>query len=325
MPDLSQLPTWAHAVIVVLTILVIAKGAHLVVEGAAKLAQRLGISELVIGLTVVAIGTSAPEFAVTLLSAFDGKGDISVGNIVGSNIFNLGFILGGAALARAIPTTPTLVYRDGAVLLGGTVLLGLLVGFDLELGHLDGAIMAAALITYLLWLFRKRDGGDAAEEVESLLSEPSGGVGRDVLHLVGGLIAILAGSHLMVDSATQVARAFGLSEWVIGVTIVAAGTSAPELATTLTGIMKGRYQMSAGGVIGSDVFNVFGVLGLAGLVRPVVIEASARGSLFALSGMVLIALAFMRTGWKVSRLEGGLLVAIGVGRWVLDFASRAGP
>jgi cation:H+ antiporter len=160
----EHLPIWANGLVVLVTIGVIGKGAAWLVEAAARIAQRIGVSELVIGLTVVSLGTSAPEFAVTLLSAFRGHGDISVGNIVGSNIFNLGFILGGCALIRAIPTSKTLVLRDGMVLIGTTLLLLALLGFDLRLDRYDGAILSAGLILYLFYLFKHRKDLPGSEE-----------------------------------------------------------------------------------------------------------------------------------------------------------------
>ena len=140
--------------------------------------------------------------------------------------------------------------------------------------------------------------------------------------LLLGLVGIVGGSHVLVESATVVARGFGLSEWVIGVTIVAAGTSAPELATSLSGVIKGRYAISVGNVIGSDIFNLLGVLGLAGMLRPMEIDAMSRISLGALCGMVFLVLLFMRTDWRVSRFEGLALVAIAASRWALGFSMR---
>ena len=140
--------------------------------------------------------------------------------------------------------------------------------------------------------------------------------------LVVGLVCIVGGSHLLIASASAIAREVGISEWVIGVTIVAAGTSAPELATSLAGVLKGRYGISAGNLIGSDIFNLLGVLGLAGMLRTMEVDVMARVSLVSLSAMVFLVLVFMRTGWRVSRLEGLILVAIGLARWVLDFLPR---
>jgi cation:H+ antiporter len=321
--DTSQFPLWLHAVIVIVVIGLIAKGASWLVEAAARIAQRLGISELIIGLTVVAFGTSAPEFAVTILAAFRGQGDISVGNVVGSNIFNLGFILGGCAIAHPIPTSKLLVYRDGAVLLIGTILVGTFVGLDLQLTAIDGAILFSALVAYLAFLFVKRgEGTEPDEELKEILDgAQKSHLGKDVLILFGGLAAIVGGSHFLVISASAIARHMGLSEWIIGVTIVAAGTSAPEFATTMAGLAKKKFAMSAGNVIGSDIFNIFGVLGLAGMIQPLSVEINARSSLVGLTAMVVIVLVFMRTGWKISRLQGGALVMVALGRWFLDFST----
>ena len=320
--NLEQLPVWANVLIVTATFFIIGKSAHWIVEAATRIAKRLRVSELVIGLTVVAAATSAPEFAVTLLAAFEGRGDISVGNIVGSNIFNLGFILGGAAMVRAIPTSPALLWRDGSVLLTTTVLLLVLIGFDLRLDHHDGAILFVLLVLYLGYLFVNRQDMPRSEEELSRLgadSATSSKLVSDTLRLVSALVLIVAGAHLLINAASATAKGLGISEWVIGVTIIAAGTSAPEFATSLVGVLKGRYGVSVGTVIGSDIYNLLGVLGLAGMIRPLEIDAMARTSLAALSAMVLIVFLFMRSGWRVSRVEGLVLFLIALTRWSMDF------
>lgn len=319
--DFTQFSTATNGVVVLVCIVVVALGAHWVVEAASSLAKRLGISELVIGLTVVSLGTSAPEFAVTLVAAFKGQGNISVGNIVGSNIFNLGFILGGCALIKAIPTSRTLFLRDGSVLAGTTVLLFFLIGNDLSMDRSDGAILAILLVAYLAKLYADRGKGmeELLEEVAEADERP---VWRQVVELVAGFVFIVGGSHAMVEAATVIARSMGISEWVIGVTIVAAGTSAPEFATTLVAVLRGRHDIGAGNLIGSDIFNLLGVLGLAGLIRPVEVDAMARYSLGALCGMVFLALFFVRTGWRISRLEGLVLILVASARWVFDLTSR---
>ncbi|MDE1460808.1 calcium/sodium antiporter [Spartinivicinus poritis] len=316
---LSNTPIWLNALIVLVTMLLIAKGAQWVVVSASQLAKLLGLSELVIGLTVVAMGTSAPEFAVTLIAGLKGHGNISVGNIVGSNIFNLGFILGGCALVKAIPTSSKLVWRDGMVLFAATVFLTIVVGLDLHLGRLEGAIMFTGLVLYIIYLLYQRDDSLSSEAVLSVANHP---LFKQCLMLGGGLILILASSHLMVDAAASIAADFGVSEWVIAVTIVAAGTSAPEIATSLTGVIKGHYSLSAGNIIGSDLFNLLGVLGLAGMLQPVTTDPMARISLLAVTAMVLVTVFFMRTGWRISRLEGALLVFFGLMRWGFDFTAR---
>ena len=287
-------------------------GAVWIVESAVRIAKRLGLSELIIGLTVVAIGTSAPEFAVTVGAALEGRGDISVGNVVGSNIFNLGFILGGVAIVRAICTTRTMVVRDGGMLIGTSLLL-LVFLLDHQMGRLEGGTLITLLILYLGYLIWKK------EPIEDGLSA---GEFRwlDVPQLIAGIGLVVGSGHFLVESAVHLARLIGVSEWVIGVTIVAAGTSAPEFATSLIAVLKGRHGVSAGNLIGSDLFNLLGVLGLAALIRPMTVEGSAVSSVLVLVGMVILVVVFlMRTGWQISRWEGALLVTINLVRWILDF------
>ena len=323
--NLDGLPLGIIGLIVLATIALVGLGAHWVVDAAAHIGKRLGISELVIGLTVVAMGTSAPEFAVTVLAALQGHDDISVGNIVGSNVFNLGFILGGGALVRAIPITPTLLRRDGTVLGVTAVLLAILIGWDLRLGRFDGVVLLVLLGAYLGYLFKQRRAGVGdGYTADGPGVQRTASLSRDIAVLVASLFCIVAASHLLVGSATVMARDFGVSEWVIGVTIVAAGTSAPELTTSLVGIIKGRHALSAGTLIGSDIFNILGVLGLAAVIDPVEIDAMARISLVGLVGMVFLVLFFMRTGWRVSRPEGFALVAVAALRWGIDLSGR-GP
>lgn len=287
-------------------------GAVWLVDSAARIAKRLGMSELVIGLTIVAFGTSAPEFAVTVNAALRGQSDISVGNVVGSNIFNLGFILGGVALVRGIRTTRPLVHRDGGVLIGTSMLLLLLLS-DLSLARWEGALLMLLLAGYLLMLFRSRT--PLEDEV------PAGPVHwYDVPRLLAGIAIVIGSGHLLVESASDLARSFGISEWVIGVTIVAAGTSAPELATSLVAVLRGRHGISAGNLLGSDLFNLLGVLGLAAVLRPMTVDSASFGSLLMLCGLVMLVVLMLRSGWQLSRVEGGILVVLNLARWIMDFA-----
>ncbi len=301
-------------VVLLVCMMAIGKGAAWLVDAAAKIAKRLGISELVIGLTVVAMGTSAPEFGVTVLAAVKGLGDISVGNIVGSNIFNLGFILGGTAIFRSLRTNVTVLRRDGLFLLSGTVLLSLFL-WNLRLSRLEGTILFVLLFLYLGFLYSKREVG-AMEPSEEPLRW------TDPVRLVLGLGTVLGGSHFLVESAADLARLVGISEWVIGVTVVAAGTSAPEFATSVVAAVRGHHGISVGNLIGSDIFNMFGVLGLAAIIRTLPVDLSARSSLAALIFMVALVLVFVRTGWRISRREGVILVLVGLLRWIFDFVTK---
>lgn len=288
-------------------------GANWLVEGAVSIAVRLGVSDLVIGLTIVSIGTSAPEFAVSVISALKGHADISVGNVVGSNIFNLGFILGGIALIHPVATSRALVMRDGFVLIGTTFLLLFLLR-DLHLSFWEGLLLMGILVTYVLYLVYQRQAPseDCPAGQFKWFSLPQ---------LLIGLMIIVASSHFLVDSASDVARSIGISEWVIGVTIVAMGTSTPELVTSLVAVLRGHPGLSAGNLLGSDIFNLLGVLGLAGVVQSMTVTPEALGSLYLLSGMVVTVVVMMRTGWRISGLEGGILLGMALVRWILDFTS----
>ena len=288
-------------------------------DSAAEIAHTLHVSDLVIGLTVVAFGTSAPEFAVTISAAFSGQSEISIGNVIGSNIFNLGFILGGTAVIRPISTSPKLFNRDGLYLLISTsIIFFMFFGLDGwtpndAYSKTEGGFLFLMLIGYILYLFLKK------EPVEE--THPHSATWLSYIYFIVGLISIVAGGHLMVTHASNVARYLGVSDWIIAVTIVAAGTSAPELATSITAALKGRHGIALGNLIGSDLFNLLGVLGLAGIINPTMIEQEIYFSVFNLIMMVGLVLLMIRTNWRISRIEGGILVAINLIRWYFDFAS----
>lgn len=326
---LDHLPVWTNWLLAVVAIVLIGRGAQQVVKTAARIARRLRISELIVGVTLVAAATSLPEFGVTLVAAFEEHPNISVGNIVGSNIFNLGFILGAIAVIRPIPTTRELIRRDGSALVLATILLLVLIASDFRLGRVDGVILLAGLGLYLAVVVAM--GRVQWLEPGLALALPDGGrhsgdrlrAVRALAGLTFGIALLALGSHLLVNSAIPIARSFGVGEWVIAVTVVAAGTSAPEFATSLVGVLRGQYDISVGNVIGSDLFNLLGVLGVAGFLHPQTVDPVARASLLALTAMVVLVVVFARTGWRLSRAEGLVLVLFGLTRWVLDLSGRA--
>lgn len=287
-------------------------GAEVIVDAAAAIARRFKVPELIIGLTIVAIGTSAPEFLVTASAAFKGLSDISLSNVVGSNIFNLGIILGSMAMLRPIAAAKPVLKRDGLLLLGvvGFITLTTLDG---TLSRVDGTILLGTLVTYILVLILRRPKTACTEEpacderIATWLDGPK---------LLVGFVCVSFGGSLMVDAATELARHIGVSEWAIGVTIVAAGTSLPELVTCLAASVRGKNDMLLGNLIGSDLFNFCGVLGLTSLLHPLAISGAATTSLLMLVGSVAIVLLCIRTGWEVSRKEGLLLLLLGLVRWV---------
>ena len=305
-------------ILVLLSIIMLWKGADWLVDSAAEIAHSLKVSDLIIGLTVVAFGTSAPEFAVTISAALTKQTDISIGNVIGSNIFNLGFILGGTAIIRPISTNEKMFNRDGLFLLIVTALIFFLFfGFngwtsDDNYTRIEGLLLFSLLIGYITFLFIKKD---PPEEIR--LEKAT--VMSYVFFFVG-LILIVFGGHLMVTHASNIARFYGISDWVIAVTIVAAGTSAPEFATSIAAAIKGRHGIAIGNLIGSDLFNLLGVLGLAGIINPSIITKDIFDSVFILVLMVGLTLFLIRTKWKISRAEGALLVSINLVRWYFDFA-----
>jgi cation:H+ antiporter len=319
-------------------------GARWLVEGATGVARRLGVAEATIGLTVVAVGTSAPEFAVTGGAALAGRGDVAVGNVVGSNLFNLGVVLGLVALFGRLEVRRELVHRDGAALAAAVVALGVFL-LDLRLSRVEGVVLLAGLVAYLAVLVARRprpphpapaprtaDGGAAAGrdvDVDDDLDAGAGSRGagesgptsagrsaaRDVLELAGGLVTVLVAANLLVGSAVDLARLLGVSDWVVGVTVVAVGTSLPELATALVAAGRGRGDLSAASLVGSDLFNVLGVLGLAALLSPVTVAPDALPGLAWLGLAVAVALAVLWTGRALTRREGALLLSLALVRW----------
>jgi len=316
---MEEFPLILDAFLLLMSIVMLWKGADWLVDSAAEIAHSLKVSDLVIGLTVVAFGTSAPEFAVTISAAITKQTNISIGNVIGSNIFNLGFILGGTALIRPIITTPKLFFRDGFFLLISTVFIFFLFfgidgwSVDDAFSDIEGLFLFSLLIGYIIFLFVEKE---APEEIH-----PHSATYRSYLVFFIGIFLIVYGGHLMVTHASSIARSFGISDWVIAVTIVAAGTSAPEFATSLTASIKGRHNIAVGNLIGSDLFNLLGVLGLAGMINPATIEKDIYMSVFNLVLMVGLVLLFIRTNWRIGRIEGGILVAINLIRWYFDFTS----
>ena len=285
------------------------------VESASNIAKKFGLSDLVIGLTIVAFSTSAPEFAVTISAALAGQTSISVGNIVGSNIFNMGFILGLVAIFSRIEGTKALPFRDVFVLLAAGILL-LIFFLDLRLSSLEGGILFHLLIIYIIYLYYKREKFD--EEVPE-------GTFRwyDIPKvIIGGAIIYFAAGFLVVE-ASNLARSLGVSDWLIGITIVAAGTSVPELATSLVALSKGKIGISAGNLIGSDIFNILGALGLAAMFNPLSISQNEFTSLILLVVSLILLLIMMRTGNRLSTFEGVLLMLIALLRWSYDFIIQA--
>ncbi len=300
-----------NIIILFISIILLWKGADYLVDSASRIAMKYGVSDLVVGLTIVAFGTSAPEFAVTVNAALKNQSAISVGNIVGSNIFNTGFILGFVALFTAVKSTRKMIYRDGAFMVGISLLL-LFFFRDYTLSKIEAFVFIILICLYLIFLFVKKE---PVEEIES--HEKARTVDFFILPLSTAFV--IAGGHYLVESSVYIARIIGLSEWIIGVTIVAFGTSAPEMATSLAAVLKGKHGLSAGNLIGSNIFNILGVLGLAGVLSTLTVSPDALISMAILCIMSLIMLVFLRTGMVLSKLEGLILIILSLISYLIIF------
>ncbi len=281
-----------------------------VVRGSARVASTLGIRPLVVGLTVVAFGTSAPEMVVSLLAAMAGKADISLGNIIGSNIANVGLVIGLAALYRWIPAGQQLLRRDMPVLM--TAMIGYWVlGMNGRLGRADGIVFYTGLILFCSWCIRRalEPGWPLPAEARSNASRKAM-LTRNGSLFLGGLIGLGLGGHFLVKSASSIAAALGLKEWVIGVTLVALGTSLPEIATSLVAMFRGQPELAIGNAVGSNIFNVLFVQGTVALIRPVEVPAARLEIDFPyMVGLCVLLYLILALQKGIRRWQGGLLLA----------------
>ena len=302
----------------ILGLITLVGGAQLLVRGASRLALSFGISPLVVGLTVVAFGTSAPELAVSVRSSWGGQVDIALGNVVGSNIFNVLFILGLSALVAPLLVAPQLIRQEVPLMIGASLLV-FGVALDGGIGRADGALLFGLLVAYMVFLIRqsRRESRATQDEYAQEFAAPSAGAwdshwGAQLALIVGGLALLVLGANWLVDAAVSFARALGLSEMVIGLTIVAAGTSLPEVATSVVATLRGERDIAVGNVIGSNPFNLLGVLGLSSLVAPQALPVAPAMLSFDLPVMIGVALACLPiffTGHLIARWEGALFLA----------------
>jgi cation:H+ antiporter len=293
-------------------------GAEVLVRGAAKLAAQFGISPLVIGLTVVAFGTSAPETAVSVQAALNGSGDIAIGNVVGSNIANVLLILGMTALVAPLVVSRQLIRLDVPIMIGASlVTFGL--AWDGELSRIDGALLFTAVVVYTLFLIISSRREKAAEVDDEFAKEfgldepakPHAALINAGL-VIAGLVLLVVGSNFLVEGAVALARALGLSELVIGLTVIAIGTSLPELATSIMAAFRGERDIAVGNIVGSNIFNLLCVLGLASLVSPQAIGVSSNALAFDFPVMIAVAVACLPiffAGYCIKRWEGALFIA----------------
>lgn len=299
----------------VLGFVMLVKGADLFVDGASGIATKFGIPQIVIGLTIVAMGTSAPEAAVSITAAFAGNADITIGNIVGSNILNILIILGISALVYPLAIQKSTLIIDIPVVLLATVILFLL-GFDSKISRIDGIIMLIVFAAYLFYLFTvaKKEASQKklSETTEHIQSEEN--VTKEIsllkalIFTVIGLVLIVGGSKFVVNSATAIAKALGLSQRFIGLTIVALGTSLPELFTSVTAALKKNSDIAIGNIVGSNIFNILFIVGLSGLIIPVPFATDFRFDTIISGVAAILLLLFCLPKKKLPRFAGVIML-----------------
>ncbi len=297
-------------------VVLLVAGAEALVRGAAALALRFGITPLVVGLTVVAFGTSSPELVVSVKAALGGNGPVALGNVIGSNIANLGLIVGLSAALSPLVVDRRLLTHDVPVMIGSMLLLWAFL-IDGVLSSIEGIILTCGIVLYTVWGIassrRETKAARAASEdlpiaVEDALAAPGWKVALQVGLVFVGLAMLVFGAGWLVDGAVSIAQTLGVSEAIIGLTLVAIGTSLPELATTIVAAARGHGEIALGGAIGSNVFNVLGVIGPAAIVAPIYSEGIEWTVIAVMLAMAVLTTVFLFTGGKTRRWEGGVLL-----------------
>lgn len=297
-----------QVVLLVVGFVLLMKGADWFVDGAASIADKLGIPQLVVGLTIVAMGTSLPEAAVSIAAATKGSAEITIGNVMGSNILNILLILGLTSVVYAIPVQKSTIRYELPFLFLITAALAGMGLMNNQVTRLEGVILWGFMVIYLIYLLRMaKNGEEQAEEEKPEKPKP---VWLLLGMVVLGAVMIVFGSDLTVDSATNLARAFGMSERMIGLTIIAFGTSLPELVTSVTAAMKGKTDIAMGNIVGSNIFNILFVVGTTALITPVVYAPTfLLDTIVALAAVVVLFLCVLRDR-KLGRLEGVLMLVM---------------
>ena len=301
-------------VLIVIGVAMVLTGADRLTEGASALARRMNVPEIIIGLTIVAAGTSAPELFVSLVSALKGTPDMAVGNVVGSNTMNAMLIVGCAAMVAPMVISRSTVKKDIPFAVGASVLL-MLLSLNNYLGRWDGIILLLGFASFMVYTLMQAKKGEAApvtddsqQDADNTPSSKGGNPWLSALWVVAGLAMLVIGSNLFVDSASSVAYSLGISEGVVGLTVVAGGTSLPELATSVVAARKGQSAIAIGNVIGSNVFNILMILGLTATISPLAIEGITTLDMAVMLVSVALVWFFSFTRYTVERWEGGLLV-----------------
>lgn len=292
------------------------KGADFFVEGASNIARSLKVSPLLIGLTIVAFGTSAPEATVSILAALEGNADVAVGNVVGSNIFNITFIVGVTALISPLLVEDSTVRKEIPFTMLGSIVLFILIS-DISLNgatenfltRSDGLVFLALFSVFMYYIFEvaRNDRTLATPEQEGNNTSSTSGWGKNILFTIGGLAAIIFGGNLVVTNAVKIAYSFGMSETLVGLTIVAVGTSLPELVTSVTAARKKQSEIALGNLVGSNIFNILFVLGASAVIAPLPVDDNIFTDMYILIAVTVILFIFSLSKYRISKIEGSLL------------------
>ena len=299
-------------------------GAEWLIRGGVSIALRLGLTSLVVGLTIVAFGTSSPELVVSINASLSGSGDLAVGNVVGSNICNVALILGLTAVIRPVIVDSQLLRFDVPVVLVSSIVLFWFLS-DGSLGRLEGLILFASLLVYIAISLQiaRRSQQAVREEFAEALPSTVGGLFKDIFLILIGLGMLVFGANLFVDGAVAIARFFGVSEATIGLTIVALGTSLPELATSAVAALKGEGDIAIGNVIGSNIFNIMSILGITAIISPLFSAGIGLVDLGLMVILVIVLIPLLWSGFRLNRWEGGFLLFTYMGYvyYILDVAA----
>lgn len=307
------------AVLLISGLILLYIGAELLVKGSSGVALRAGIPSLVVGLTIVAFGTSAPELVVSITAGLNGTGNIAVGNVAGSNIFNIAVILGLSSLLYPLKVNLKVLKIDIPIVILSSLLM-LFFLFDKTILRYEAILLVILFIIYVAFTVvqGRREQRKIEGEDETIVADIKRPLSIDIVFIVAGLSALVFGSRLFVNGATDLARIFGISDAVIGLTIVAGGTSLPELATSVIAAVKKEEDIAIGNIVGSNIFNILGILGISGTITPLVAGGISYIDIAVMIGIALFLLPLMRTGYRIVRLEGLALLLVYAGyMWYL--------
>ncbi|MBM7834240.1 cation:H+ antiporter [Clostridium sardiniense] len=312
-----------NIVILIIGFILLIKGADIFVDGSSSIAKKIGIPSVIVGLTIVSLGTSAPELAVSSISALQGNNGIAIGNVLGSNIFNTLVVLGGTAIAMPLIIRKRIVKRDFFVNILVAIILYIIAfgisfnGKDGLISRIDGLILLLLCIIYTIVLIRSaiKDKGSRDTDMESKAAITNIRIGPNIIKIIVGIIGIVLGGKFVVDSATNIAYSIGMSEKLVGLTIVAVGTSLPELVTSIVAALKGENEIAIGNVLGSNIFNILLILGLSSTINPIVVTGNLyMDLLFLIIVTIIIGIIIFfnkdKEIKKLNRLEGTVLILV---------------